>query len=130
VELPLWRGRKQTPLARAAEHEVDAARRDLADAEAAARSEAAALLAKRERAGVQILRLEQGILPQTELAFEAARASYQAGRGDFSMAVEDYNLWLEARVELAKLEKDRFAAWAGLEALTAPAAAGTDGGTK
>ena len=40
------------------------------------------------------------------------------GRGDFSTVVEDFNLWLEARVQLARREADRFAAWAGLEALT------------
>ena len=50
--------------------------------------------------------------------FDAARSSYLAGRGDFSSVVEDFNLWLDARVELARREADRYAAWAEIERLT------------
>jgi outer membrane protein TolC len=56
-------------------------------------------------------------MPQTSAAFDAARSSYLAGRGDFSAVVEDFNLWLEARVQLARREADRFAAWAEIQSL-------------
>jgi hypothetical protein len=31
--------------------------------------------------------------------------------------IEDFNLWLEARVQLARREADRFTAWAELQQL-------------
>ena len=118
VELPFRKRQKQEPMIRAAEAEVEMARQELRDAEAMARAEAARLEADWVKAERQILRYREGILPQTSAAFDAARSSYLAGRGDFSTVVEDFNLWLEARVQLARREAARFTAWAGLEALT------------
>lgn len=118
VELPLWKGEKQRPLIRAAEHELDMARAELRDAEASSRAEAARLAAEWRRAERQILRYREAILPQSSAAMDAARASYLAGRGDFSTVIEDFALWLDARVELARRQADRFITWAELEALT------------
>jgi len=125
VELPLWRRRKQEPLVRAAEQELAAARYRLAETEAAARSMAARLDGRWTAAGEQVKRLREGILPQTSAAIDAARASYQAGRGDFTTVAQDFELWLEARTDLAARIAERFTAWAELEALVAapPAAA-------
>ena len=118
VELPFWKRQKQEPMIRASEAEVEMARQELRDAEAMARAEAARLEAEWVKAERQILRYREGILPQTSAAFDAARSSYLVGRSDFSTVVEDFNLWLEARMQLARREADRFAAWAGLESLT------------
>jgi cobalt-zinc-cadmium efflux system outer membrane protein len=118
VELPFWKSRKQEPMIRAAEAELEMARQEVRDAESMARAEAARLQAEWGKAERQIVRYREGILPQTSTALDAARSSYLAGRGDFSTLVEDFNLWLEARVQLARREADRFTAWAGLEALT------------
>lgn len=118
VELPFWKRQKQEPLIRAAEAELETARQEVRDAESMARAEAARLEAEWTKAGRQIVRYREGILPQTSTALDAARSSYLAGRGDFSTLAEDFNLWLEARVQLARRESDRFTAWAGLEALT------------
>ena len=118
IELPFWKRQKQEPLIRAAEAELETARQEVRDAESMARAEAARLEAEWTKAGRQIVRYREGILPQTSTAFDAARSSYLAGRGDFSTVIEDFNLWLEARVQLARREADRFTAWAGLEALT------------
>ena len=118
VELPFWRREKQQPRIRAAEAELEAARQELRAAEAEARAEAARLASEQSRADRQIVRYREGIVPQSSATFDAARSSYLAGRGDFSNLVEDFNLWLEARVQLARREADRYAAWAGLEALT------------
>ena len=100
---------------------------ELRDAVATARAEAARLASERERADRQVLRYREAIVPQTSAAVDAARASYLAGRGDFSTVIEDFELWLEARVELARRESDRFAAWAQLEALVGPAPLGEGG---
>ncbi len=118
VELPFRKSRRQEPMIRAAEAELETARQELRDAEAMVRSEAARMAADWEKADRQILRYREGILPQTSTALDAARSSYLTGRGDFSTVVEDFNLWLEARVQLARREADRFAAWAALESLT------------
>ena len=118
VELPFWKREKQEPLIRAAEAELEAARQELRAAEAETRAEVARLASERSRAERQILRYREGIVPQSSATFDAARSSYLAGRGDFSNLVEDFNLWLEARVQLARREADHYTAWAGLEALT------------
>lgn len=122
LELPLWKERKQQPMIRAAEQELEMARRELRDAESMARAEAARLAARWQQSERQIVRFRQAILPQTGAALDAARASYLAGRGDFSTVVEDFDLWLEARVQLARREADRFSAWAEITRLIAAAA--------
>jgi len=118
VELPFWKKTKQEPMIRAAEAEVEMARSELADAEAMARAEAARLAARWRQAERQILRFREAILPQSSAAFDAARASYLTGGGSFSTVAEDFGLWLEARVELARREAERFVTWAEIGRLT------------
>jgi outer membrane protein TolC len=117
AELPLRRRSKQEPLLRAAEREVDAARADLRDTEAAVRATAARLAAEWRRAERQITRYREAIVPQSSAAVDSARASYLAGRGDFSTVIEDFRLWLGARAELARREAERFVTWAEIERL-------------
>lgn len=118
VEVPLWKSNKQLETIRAAEAEAEAARREVDDAAAVARAEAVHMEAEWIRAERQLLRYREGILPQTSAVFDAARASYLTGGGDFSTVVEDFALWVEARAELARLEADRYIAWAGINRLT------------
>jgi len=118
IELPFWKKSKQEPMIRAAELEVEAARQELRDAEAMARAGAASAAARWSRAEQQIGRYREGILLQSGSVLDAARTSYLNGRGDFSTVAEDFNLWLDARLQLARREADRFTAWAELETLT------------
>jgi outer membrane protein, heavy metal efflux system len=121
LELPWWRKKKQEPLVRAAELDLEAARREL-DAELARVREMTTRIATaREQSESQLERYREGILPQTSAVFDAARSAYLAGRGPFSTLIEDFNLWLEARTEVARRESDRYMAWAELQALTTPA---------
>lgn len=117
VELPAWKKDKQAGMIRAAEAELEMARRELDDALAQAQAETARLAARFRLAERQIVRFREGILLETSATLDAARASYLAGRGDFSTIIEDFDLWLEARVQLARREADRFAAWAEMERL-------------
>lgn len=117
VELPFWKKDKQEPMIRAAERELEMARQEVRDAEVMALSEAARLAARREQAERQIVRFREAIVPQSSTALDAARSSYLAARGDFSTVVEDFGLWLEARVQLARREADLYTAWAGLQRL-------------
>jgi cobalt-zinc-cadmium efflux system outer membrane protein len=130
VEWPLWRRTKQEPMIRAAEHELEMARAELRDAEASARADAARLKSEWERAEKQIVRYREAVVPQTSAVVDAARSSYLAGKGDFSTVVEDFELWLSSRTELARREADRFATWAELEALVGEAGTGTGSGVE
>ncbi len=103
---------------RAAEREVDLARHAQHDEWVELRTEIGRLSAEWHRAGQQIERYEQAILPQTSAAMDAARLAYLNGQGDFSTVIEDFGLWLDARVRLAARDADRFATWAELQALT------------
>jgi outer membrane protein TolC len=114
AELPLWRRGKSVAVS---EHELAMARHELRDAQAMARAEAERLAAAWRNADTQVRRYREAILQQTSAAIDAARASYITGQTDFSTLVEDYNLWLEAREQLALREAERFSIWAELEAL-------------
>jgi cobalt-zinc-cadmium efflux system outer membrane protein len=117
VEWPMWRKEKQGPIVRAAEQDLVATSEELRDAKAAARGDAARLAVEVRRAGSQIVRYRQAIVPQTSAAVDAARSSYLAGRGDFSTAIEDFREWLNARTQLAAREAERFIAWSQLQSI-------------
>jgi outer membrane protein TolC len=119
MELPLWSGTKQEPMVRSARHQLDAARAELTAGEAQIRAALETLLARWKRDNEQIERYQQAILPQTIAAMQAAIAAYVSGRGDFSLLIEDFRLWLDARVSLARRFADRFMTWTQIQALTA-----------
>ena len=117
IEFPLWKKQKQIPMISARKFELEMARQELRETKADLRSEIFKLTADWDNASRQIRRYQEGILPQTSAALDAVRVQYLAGRGDFSAVIEDFNLWLEARIQLAKRESDRFTAWAELQYL-------------
>jgi cobalt-zinc-cadmium efflux system outer membrane protein len=115
MDLPLWNAQNRNPLFRAAGQNLEASRQALRDAEAAARADAARLEAEWGRSNSQVRRYAQAIVPQSRLAFDAARSSYLVGRADFSTVIDDFNRWLEARTGLAQREAERFTTWAELQ---------------
>ncbi|MCL4235779.1 MAG: TolC family protein [Deltaproteobacteria bacterium] len=117
ITLPIWQAARQRPMIRAAEQERAMATAEKRDAEATARSAFARLRAQWQKANRQTTLFREAIVPQTHAALDAARAAYLAGRGDFSMVVEDFNMWLDARVELAGREAERFRIWSELDTL-------------
>ena len=120
VGLPVWLSKKQRPLLHAAQRELDAAKEDLRDAEAFARSQSASLVARWKRDQGQIRKYRDAIIPQSNAALDAARYSYASGRGDFRSVIEDFNSWLEAMTQSARREADRFVTWAEVQTLVAP----------
>jgi outer membrane protein TolC len=129
VELPFWKKEKQEPLVRAAEQELNAARRAEHSVQVELGADVARLGAEWQRAEQQIRRYQEAILPQTAAAMDAARLAYLNGRGDFSAVIEDFRLWLDARVRLVQREADRFTTWAELQVVIgAPAAPSAEGG--
>ncbi len=117
VEWPAWKQSTLRPRVVAAEAESEAARHDLRAAEAEARAAAARAEALRGQAERQLVRVREGSLPLATAALDAARAAYVAGRGEFSVVVEELNAWLEARILLSRREADRYTAWAAIQAL-------------
>ena len=101
----------------AAEREAEAARLDLEDATAEARAQAEALATEARRAQGQVERYRSGLLPQSSAAFDASRASYLGGRGDFAAALDELRNWTEVRVELVRREAAYFSALGRLETL-------------
>ena len=129
VEWPWFKKDRQEPLIRAAEQDVNLARHALHQDWIEVQAELARLSAEWKRAEQQVRRYQEAVLPQTSAVMEAARVAYLNGRGDFSAVIEDFNLWLEARVRLAGREADRFAAWAALQVhLSGTAQSHVDGG--
>jgi len=120
ITLPVWQSSKQKPLKRSAGHKLEEAKNSLKEAETVISSEIAGLFARWNRDQKQITRYRDAIIPQTSAALNSARASYIAGRADFSVVIEDYNLWFDALAQLARRESDKFISWAGIDAFTAP----------
>lgn len=120
VEIPFWASEKQEPRIQEALLDVRAAEADLREKEAMVRSELRAALARFRRAEELQIVYREGIGPQTSVALDAALASYRTGTGDFSTVIEDFRALLDARVVLARLDSDRFRAWAELQELVTP----------
>ena len=128
VEWPARKSRKQLPLLAASERELEAARHDLDDAAAGMRAEAARLVAEIARDDRQIEQFRSAVLPQSAATFDAVRASYLTGSGDFSSVLDEFRRWTEARVELVGLEAGRFALRSQLAALVNAPAPGDSAG--
>jgi outer membrane protein TolC len=110
VQWPLFSREKQKPQLAAAELRYKAALAEVEAEKLALAENLASLEARMSQASAQSTRYEQAILPLAAAALEAARASFLAGRGDFATVVEDFNLWLEAKVALASWQAEQFAA--------------------
>jgi cobalt-zinc-cadmium efflux system outer membrane protein len=116
VSLPVFKGRKQDPLARAEEAEArdaEAAHRALVNDEDA---KLAALRASLLRARERVALLREGVLPQAHAALESAIAGYPVGRVDFLTLLDnqvtlfrhdiDYSrLLADFAMDLAELER-------------------------
>lgn len=117
VTLPLWETRRTRYEVNAAEAELRMAREEQRETEAMVRSSAARLRAEWGRSARQIRLYREALIPQTQAALGAAQSSFLADRVDFSTVIEDFQMWLEARSQLASREAERFSTWAELESL-------------
>lgn len=117
VTLPLWETTRNRFTVQAAEAELQMAREEQRETESMVRSATARLRAEWTRSDDQIRLYREALIPQTQAALEAAQASFFTDRVDFSTVIEDFQMWLEARAQLASREAERFRTWAELEAL-------------
>lgn len=117
VTLPLWETRRTRFEVQAATAELEMAREEQRDTEAMVRSTAARLNAEWRRSEDQVRLYREALIVQSQAALDAAQSSFLADRVDFSTVIEDFQMWLDARAELASREAERFGTWAELEAL-------------
>jgi outer membrane protein, heavy metal efflux system len=126
IGLPLWETRRTRFEVQAAEADKRMAEEEQRETEAMVRSTTARLAAEWRRSTDQTRLYRDAIIPQTQAALDAARSSFLADRVDFSTVIEDFQMWLEARAQLAAREAERFTAWAELQSLISPAPADGD----
>jgi len=120
MDLPIWSGNKQEPLARAARSDLEAAQDDLRVMQLQVRERTERIVAQWQRDAEQIRRYREVIVPQTQLALHAAQAAYATGRADFGTLIEDFRRWLDARVNLIRRQADRYMTWAELQSIVNP----------
>jgi outer membrane protein TolC len=118
ARLPLWRRNKQHQAVAQAQHEAEAALRDVDAAELTLLSEVRDLVARAERAGLQRRLYGEGVLPQARSALESAAASYSAGKTEFVTLIGDFLAVLEAEREHETQRAAEATALAALEPLT------------
>lgn len=118
LEVPLWKGRKQDAMARAAAHGENGAMASARAARLQADAEARTLRARRDAADRAAVRLRERILPLLDLAVESARAGYLAGRSGADELVMALRERATMRAELAREEAMGYAADARLRALS------------
>ena len=112
IELPLWKGRKQDAAARAAGHDVEAARAELHAAELKARAEAERAIASLRAADRQVRRYREEIVPRAQLAFASSRAAYETGGSDATTMLLDLQALVDAHAAAGRRAAERYAAWA------------------
>ncbi len=127
LEVPLWKGRKQDAMARAAAHGEHGALATARAARLQADAEARTLRARRDAADRAAVRLRERILPLLDLAVESARAGYLAGRSGADELVMALRERATMRAELAREEAMGYAADARLRALSGRDAVAGDG---
>lgn len=88
VRLPLQRDRRQDQLAAAADAELVGLEADRHQRRNELLADVARLHAEIERTRTQLALLVKAVLPQSRAAIEAAVASYQAGRTDFTAVLD------------------------------------------
>lgn len=117
VEWPLWQEQKQRPKLAAARARLAVAEAQLGLVRAEVQEKAAGLQAAWATAQGQLSRYRDELVPLAETALAAARAAFTSGQGDFSTVVENFNLWLEAQMGLARRQEELFVTWAAIQYL-------------
>ncbi|MES1259230.1 MAG: TolC family protein [Gemmatimonadota bacterium] len=101
VRIPLWSGRKQKELINSAAAEADAARADVAESEAALRSEIEQMTAVAAAGHERLVLLVDRVLPSAAAAVEAALRGYRLGQARISDVLSAQDTEYRTRLETA-----------------------------
>jgi cobalt-zinc-cadmium efflux system outer membrane protein len=118
VRLPVYKDRKQARDIARSESELEASRRDAEAATVRVRAEVRALANDAASAERSLVIYEQGIVPQSAAALEAARAALSAGRAEMSLVLDDFRKLLADRKDAVAVRVRRIQALAALEVAT------------
>jgi outer membrane protein TolC len=118
VRLPLYRERKQAAAIVQSGHEHDAARHELEAAELRVLSAVRDLVARADRARLEMQLYAEGVIPQSQSALDSAAASYTVGRTEFVTLIGDFLSVLDAQLQHEVQRAEYVAALAALEPLT------------
>lgn len=101
VRIPLWSGRKQKELINSAAADADAARADVAESEAALRSEIDQMMAVAAAGHQRLVILVDRVLPSATAAVDAALRGYRLGQAKISDVLSAQDAEYHARLETA-----------------------------
>lgn len=101
VRLPLWAGRKQKQLINSAAADAEAARADIAESEAALRSEIEQMTAIAAAGHERLVILVDSVLPSATAAVEAALRGYRLGQAKISDVLSAQDVEYRTRLETA-----------------------------
>ena len=103
IPLPLWSGRKQTPLAQTAIMDLTAAEEEYADLSALLIAEVRARLADLEASQLRAQRITAEIVPLATAASASALQRYRAGEVDFTSVLETQDELYRVQLDLARV---------------------------
>lgn len=124
VELPLFRTRREGLRLAGLVEEAAAVEADARGAQLAVRAEAESLLASWRRLERRRELYDEALLPESSAAFDAARAAFLAGDRELGSLLSALERWLEARIERAEVDAERFAVAAAVREILGPGPTG------
>ncbi len=117
ISVPLWAGRKQSPAARAARFDLDAARQEYDDLRARLIGDLRDKVATIEALKARERQTSREIIPLADAASTSALQRYTVGAVEFTTVLETQDNVFRARLRLARLIADYGASLAQLAAL-------------
>lgn len=108
VEFPFWKKEKELPLINAKEKEIESAKNTIQEEKLKVIEEIKSTKERIKKLEERIKIYKESYLLFSSKGIEAAISLYISGKGDFSTVIENINLWVEGKVEVSKLEAEKF----------------------
>ncbi|MGE0640175.1 MAG: TolC family protein [Thermoanaerobaculia bacterium] len=120
IDLPFLRRRRMAPRVDAAEAALRAEQSAYRQLELELAAQGSEWGAERDRLERALEALSGAVVPRTSAALDAARVAFLNERLPFSRLLELQNEWFHARVDLERVEAERFAVWARWQEVARP----------
>lgn len=117
IDLPLWGEKRQDPLIRARQEQIEQVEATREDARRMHEAEIRGDLAAWETAKDRLARIEQQLLPLARERTQATLAAYRGGRGDLTAVLQARGNEIETRLMLIERQAELGRAWANLNFL-------------
>lgn len=117
IDLPLWGEKRQDPLIRARQEQIEQVEASREDARRMHEAEIRGDLAAWETAKDRLARIEQQLLPLARERTQATLAAYRGGRGDITAVLQARGNEIETRLTLIERQAELGRTWANLNFL-------------